>query len=524
MTENRRIWLNVAATYARNIYSLALGLVTARWLLLSLGQVDFGLFGVVGGLIAFVTFVNRLLSGAVARFYAIAIGSARRDHDRERALQDCRRWFSVAVTVHTLVPLVLVAIGLPLGICAVDHWLVIPPERVAACHWVWIFACASAFVGMVNVPFRGMYTAKQEIAELTVLNVVNATLNAVLLYYMVSHPGDWLAKYAFWHCILGILPRVFICARAVIVYPECRIRRECLWNWSDIVKLASFAGWTSFGALGKMLRTKGMMVLVNLMYGPAKNAAVAVATRLASRANTFSQSIVTSFSPAIIAAYGAGSDVRTLGLVRRVSKLGGALVIIASLPLILEVQEVMRIWLKKPPAESPFLCSCVIVGLFFERVTSGEFIAITASGRVAAYQILIGTVNLLAIPLAWVLMSCGLGLASVGYVVLWITFVNVILRVAFAQRQSGVSAWEWVRRVAFPLAVLIVAGASFAWMPRLMMDPSFWRVVVTGVCSEMVMIPFAWFVVIDGDERAYVCEKLAKVVRRIAARHDGVGR
>lgn len=522
MTENRRIWLNVAATYARNVYSLALGLVTARWLLLSLGQVDYGLFGVVGGLIALVTFVNRLLSGAVARFYAVSIGSARRDHDHERGLQECRRWFSVAVTVHTLVPLLLVSIGLPLGIYAVDHWLVIPPDRVAACHWVWIFACVSAFVGMVNVPFRGMYTAKQEIAELTVLNVANATLNAVLLYYMVSHPGDWLAKYAFWHCMLGILPRVLICARALIVYPECRIRRECLWNWRDIVRLASFAGWTSFGALGKMLRTKGTMVLVNLMYGPAQNAAVAVATRLASRANTFSQSIVTSFSPAIIAAYGAGSGGRTMGLVRRVSKLGGALVIIASLPLVMEVQEVMRIWLKKPPSESPFLCSCVIVGLFLERVTSGEYIAISASGRVAAYQILIGMVNLLAIPLAWLMMTCGMGLASVGYAVLLITSVNVVLRVVFAQRQAGVSAVEWVRRVAFPLTAMIVAGISVAWMPRLMMESSFWRVVITGACSEAVMIPFAWFVVIDGDERAYVREKLAKAVRRIAACHDCV--
>ena len=514
MTANRRIWLNVAATYARNAYSLALGLVTARWLLLSLGQTDYGLFGVVGGLIAFVTFFNRLLAGAVSRFYAIAIGQGKRKGNREAGLQECRRWFTAAVSVHTAVPLALVAIGWPLGVYAVDHWLVIPPDRIAACHWVWRFACLTAFVGMVNVPFRAMYTAKQEIAELTVLNVMNATLNAGLLYYMVSHPGDWLARYALWHCLLAILPRLFICARALVVYPECRIRRECLWNFGDIRKMAAFAGWNAFGSLGRIVRTKGMMVLVNQMYGPAQNAAVAVATRLASRTNTFAQSLVTSFTPAIVSAYGAGKRERMFRLVFRVSKLSGMLVVLASMPLVLEVEEVMRIWLKKPPAESPFLCVCVLVVLFLDKISSGERCAISASGRMAAYQIGVGAVSVLAIPVAWMMMSAGFGLLTVGYVAIAVAAVNVAQRVFFAQRQAGISAGDWLRRVALPLAGLILAGGAVALIPRLAMASSFLRIAVTTLAAEASMLPLAWFAVIDAEEREYVRAKLAKVILR----------
>lgn len=512
MTANRRIWLNVAATYARNAYSLALGLVTARWLLISLGQTDYGLFGVVGGLIAFVTFFNRLLAGAVSRFYAIAIGQSKRKGNREAGLQECRRWFTAAVSVHTVVPLMLVAIGWPLGIYAVEHWLVIPPDRVAACRWVWRFACLSAFVGMVNVPFRAMYTAKQEIAELTVLNVMNATLNAGLLYYMVSHPGDWLARYAFWHCLLGVLPRLFICARALVVYPECRLRRECLWNFGDIRRLAAFAGWNAFGSLGRIVRTKGMMVLVNQMFGPAQNAAVTVATRLASRTNTFAQSLVTSFTPAIVSAYGAGKRERMLGLVRRVSKLGGGLVVLVSVPLLWEVQEVMRLWLKKPPAESSFLCSCVIVALFLGKISSGERVAISASGRLAAYQIGVGFVNVLAVLVAWLMMRTGLGLVSVGYASIGVAVINAVQRVFFAHRLAGISAGDWLRRVVLPLAGLILAGGAAASVPHLAMAASLLRIAVTTLAAEAVMLPLAWFAVIDSEERAYVREKLAKVI------------
>ena len=515
MTANRRIWLNVAATYARNVYSLALGLVTARWLLLALGQTDYGLFGVVGGLIAFVTFFNRLLAGAVSRFYAIAIGQSKRKGNREAGLQECRRWFTAAVSVHTVVPLVLVAIGWPLGIYAVDHWLVIPPDRVTACHWVWRFACMAAFVGMVNVPFRAMYTAKQEIAELTVLNVLNATLNAVLLYYMVSHPGDWLARYALWHCLLAIAPMLFICARALVVYSECRIRRDCLWNFGDIRKMASFAGWNAFGSLGVMLRQKGVMVLVNRVFGPRQNAAVAVATRLASRTNTFAQSLETSFSPAIISAYGAGKRERMHGLVRRVSKLGGMLVVLVSLPLMLEVQEVMRLWLKNPPAESPFLCCCVLVVTFLGKVSSGERIAISASGRMAAYQIGIGITNVLALPAVWMMMRSGLGLAAVGYASIGVSALSIVQCVFFAHRLAGVSATDWLRRAAMPLSALVLVGFAAAAIPRFTLDPSFGRVVLTTVCAEVAMLTFAWLAVIDAEERAYMREKLDKLRRRI---------
>lgn len=257
-----------------------------------------------------------------------------------------------------------------------------------------------------------------------------------------------------------------------------------------------------------------MMVLVNLMFGPAQNAAVTVATRLASRTNTFSQSLVTSFSPAIIAAYGAGKRERMMGLVRRISKFGGLLVVFVSLPLLLEVQTIMRLWLKKPPAESPFLCGCVLMAMFLSKISSGERIAISASGRMAVYQVGTGLANVLAVPAAWVMMRYGYGLASVGYAMLCVETINVVQRVFFAQRMAGVPAVDWFRRVVFPLSFLIVTGFLAAAIPRFSLDPSLGRTILTSLAAESVMLPLAWFAVIDDEERAYVREKFAKILLR----------
>ena len=133
MTENRRVFLNITATYARSLYALVLGLLCGRWTLMALGETDFGLNGLVGGLTVFIAFFNGVLAGANGRFYAFSVGAAKVATDKNEALEECRRWFNTALSVHSVVPLVLIAIGYPVGVYAVEHWLTIPPERIHAC-------------------------------------------------------------------------------------------------------------------------------------------------------------------------------------------------------------------------------------------------------------------------------------------------------------------------------------------------------------------------------------------------------
>ena len=153
MTENRRIALNIAATYGRSLFALVCGLFTSRWVLMALGQSDYGLYGVVGGLTAFIAFFNGLMAAAVGRFYAFSVGQAKVAGTQGEGLEVCRQWFNTAVLIHTAVPLVLIAVGYPVGMWAVESFLTIPPERVEACRWVFRFVCLSCFVAMVNVPF-----------------------------------------------------------------------------------------------------------------------------------------------------------------------------------------------------------------------------------------------------------------------------------------------------------------------------------------------------------------------------------
>ena len=143
MSPNRRIFLNIVATYGRSLYTIAVGLFCGRWTLMALGQTDYGLMGLVGGLITFVTFINNLLSESVGRFYAVSVGAARKKGNEANGLEDCRRWFNTAVVIYTLIPVLLIAIGYPIGMWAVNNFLTIPVDRVEACRWVFRFSCLS---------------------------------------------------------------------------------------------------------------------------------------------------------------------------------------------------------------------------------------------------------------------------------------------------------------------------------------------------------------------------------------------
>ena len=339
MTRARRIVLNVLATYGRTVFAFLCGLFTARWALLALGEVDYGLYGVVGGLSFFITFFNAVLSGSVSRFYAVAIGKG--GEAGVEGILECRKWFSTALTLYTVLPLVAAAVCMPAGLWAVVNWLEIPPDRVGACVMVFSLVTTTAVASMFCTPFQAMFIAKQRIAELTIYSFAQTVVNVVVVYYMLTHPRDWLADYAIYRCLLAVVPMAIIVLRAALVFPECRVLPRDFWNAGRARRILGYAAWQVFGAVGALARTQLMQILVNRRFGPAANASVTVANTVNGYASGFTTDLAGAFAPAVYTAYGAGDHALMRRLADRVSKFGLAISLIVMLPLALEMPEIM---------------------------------------------------------------------------------------------------------------------------------------------------------------------------------------
>jgi len=521
MTANRRIALNIVATYGRSLYSLVCGLFTARWVLMALGQQDYGLYGVIGGLTVFISFLCGLLSCSVGRFYAVSVGTCLTAEDKESAIEECRKWFSAAVFIHTAIPLMLMIAGWPLGEYAIRQgWIVVPSERMTAALWVFRFSCIACFVGMVSVPLNAMYTAKQYIAELTVYSFATTTLNVIVLYYMVSHPGVWLAKYAAWTCLLALAPSLIIAARAIWIFPECRLRWRYLFSRWHLRRLLGYAGWQAFGNLGAILRSQGIAILLNRRpsFGEMRNSSMAVANSVAGQTETLASAMFGAFSPAIFNAYGAGQLEKVRDLSFRVCKLGTISTMIFSIPMLLEVNELLRLWLKDPPIYAAGLCRCILLYRLIDQTSVGHMMAVSASGRIAAYQMFLGTAIILTLPIAWLLLELDFGIYSVGWAMILTMMMCAWGRVWFARSLVGLSARHWLLRVLLPLFIVGIVSAVVGYLPHFLMSPSLTRLSLTTALTEIALLPLAWHFLLDRSEKEYVCAKLKIVKGRFC--HD----
>ena len=522
MTANKRIFLNIIATYGRSVLSLVCGLFTARWVLMALGHSDFGLYGVVGGLTIFVSFFNMILSTAISRYYAFSIGEAQKATVEGRAdegLENCRKWFNTALCVHTTVPIMLLIIGYPIGYWMVKNFLTIPPDRIAPCVAVWNCVCISCFVGMVNVPFNAMYVAKQYIAELTLYSVVQTLANFVFFYFMVSNPRDWLVGYGIWMCVVAIVPQIIICLRACKVFPECKFNRTYLFNIDRFKILGNYAFWQIFGCLGGVLRNQGLVVLVNKYFGPSINASMSIANQVSGQTQTLAGAMQGAFQPAIVTAFGKG-DVETMrGLAYRACKFALLLTFIFMLPLCVEIEEVLHLWLKNPPPFASGLVLCMFALLLVDKATVGHCLACNASGKIAGYQATGGTMLIASFPLAWLFLANGFNVLSVGWAMVITTACNSLSRTYFARKLAGLSFWYWLGKIMLPVLVSGIVSIIPGLIVMKYLEPSFIRIVITTIAIEIVYLPITWFVALDKNERAYVGEKVKKIISKIGGCH-----
>ena len=502
MTENKRIALNTIATYGRSIFGILCGIFSTRWVLTALGQVDFGVYGIMGSMVIFISFLNIQFSSAVSRYYAFSIGEARGAANKKIALDECRSWFSIALLVHTVLPLILVAIGYPLGVYSLTNGIVIvPPDRIDVCIWLWRFVCLTCLIGMVGVPFQAMYTAKQYIAELTIYSFLQTIVRTAFIYYMVEHPRDWLLGYGFGMFLIMSLPMVVISIRAVCVFPECRVRFSSLKELWRVRKLGEYALWQSFGGVGYIACHQGMGILINNAFGARIAGSFSVAQTVAAEAASLTGALQGAFTPAITTACGAQQLDRMRFLALRACRYGTFLTLMFAIPMALEIKQILLLWLGNPPPAAAELCLNMLAFISIEKLSIGHLTAVNASGKVAKFQIYRGVLGVSAIPIALTIWIAGGGAALTSTSLPLSVALVVCCDILLARDRVGMRVLSWFKSVFVPVFVVSLASVLFGIIPLILMQPSFFRIVITTACSLLAMLSVFWLWGMDVDEK-----------------------
>ena len=516
MSPNRRIFLNVIATYGRSLYVTAIGIFSVRWVLKSLGHVDYGLVGVVGGLVGFVSFLNTLMAASVGRYFAVNIGAAKKCDDKSEGVEICRKWFNTALLIHVILATALVAIGYPMGEWAVQSFLRIPPEKVSACVWVWRYSCIACFVSMVCVPFQAMFTAKQEIAEMTIYNVLATTFNAIFLYYMVTHAGEWLTKYSAWNSFIVAAPIATISIRAVTKYQECRFCKSYLWDYGRVKELLAFSMARFWVGLCGMVGSQGQAILVNKFMGPTYNASMTVGNGVANHASTFAAALSTAFWPAIANKAGEG-DVHSLKkLSFQTCRFGTVLIMLFAIPLILEIKYVLFLWLGNPPPFADWICLVVLIRFILDKMTEGYEMAIYALGdNVMQYCWIFGWAGVFTAGIAWICFLLGIEMRSIVIGLMVSKIITCIGRLWCGSKFPGFSVREWFCNVFVRLFIVGSVTILCGFVVRETFAMSFVRLVTVVLACEMILIPLFLKYVLNAEERQYIVCRVIGEIRKL---------
>lgn len=510
ITKSKRIILNTLATYGRSVFAMFLGVFSSRWLLQGLGAEDLGLQGVVGSLIGAIVILETVMQVAVARFYAYAIGRAQ-TMDEETGADEICRWFNVVFLIYTVLPAIVIVGGYPLGLYAVQNWLVIPPERMEACVYVYNCSIATAFISMASVPYIAMYQARQQIVELSVFSMLRTVINFFFTFSLLYVTCDKL-KYS---GTFGVSVTIAFLGtqmwRARHQFPECRVKWAYLVDWTRLKQIFCYFFWEIFSCTGNMTRNQGSAIVVNKFFGPGTNASWSIANTLSAQAASLSNALTSALVPAVTTEEGAGEREKMIKLAFRTSKFSSLLILVFSVPLIAEMDEVLRLWLENPPQYTTGLCTCILFAYAIDKLALGHHVAISANGKIGLYHSIVGSTFFLSVPIAIGLIFAGFGPLSVGlmFVICYslVTLERIIFARCLVQMPIRYCLWHIL------LPILVFSGISYlgALVVMCMLPPSFGRVVLTTLVTLLIMGFLGWTLVFDSDEREYVVSALNKL-------------
>lgn len=507
MQASERIAVNTAATYTHSILAAGLALFSSRWILNALGEIDYGLFSVVGSLIVFLSFFNSVMASSSARHFAYAIG--------QEETTGVNKWFNTSLSIHFVLPIGLIVIGWPIAEYVIKNVLIIPPERIEVCVQVFRISLISAFVNMASIPFVAMYTAKQRIAELAFWGVMQAVFIFILAWIITLISVDRLYFYAVGMVAIHVAIKITQCARALWLFRECRFRLTYWWDTIRFKELFSFAIWTMIGRSGGILRNQGSGILLNLYFGPAVNAAYGIANQVSVQTATLSAAMMGAISPEVTARESRGQRDSMINLSVRACKFGALLVLLFAIPFIMETNFILRLWLINPPPHTVILSQLIMGTFLIDKISAGYMYAVNAHGKIAAYQATVGSILLLTLPLAWVFLKLGMPPAGVGVAFILIQSVCSFGRVLWVRYLFGVSVQHWLTKVIRPCAIVTAMACLTAAVPRLLLSPGLTRLLLVCAFSISTMAFASWVVAFTSDEQNFIMTSIQKTIRRI---------
>lgn len=491
----RRIIVNFLAGAMQTVVSLFAGFFSSRWLLLNIGEVDIGLFNVIGGIVALAGVFGVFWGRALFRLYGYTLGE---NVDIQEKLN---QYFNTGLLGCGIVIALLASIGYPLGVYSIHYKLTVPSERLLASIWSFRFTLVSTVIIIGCIPYTTLFSAKQIIAPISGIHTVLTLLLLAFSYYSKYIAEDRLIWYSAIMALTVALPPLVQLVYGMKKFPECRICIDRLWSSKRFKELAIYGFWIYVGNFPFNLQFEGMKIFLNLHWGPRLNTAYALGNNLIARINNISGSLHTAICPAITTIAGGGNKEQLEGLVIRTCKFLMLILSFFYLPLHLELKYVLTLWLKEPPTYTYEFCCLVAVATFINSMSVPYALALESQQKIGIYKTISCFQILLFWPILFALFYFYKSPLIVVIAMILTNIGNVFVNLFYCRKMFGFSINRWFLNAVLPVFACLVLPVLIGGLLHLLLPSSFIRFVLTGTIIVPLFIGLAYRFALAVDEQ-----------------------
>lgn len=471
----KQIAKNTSLLYIRMGLMMLVGLYTSRVVLEALGQTDFGIYNVVGGVVAMFSFLSGTMSAACQKFFAQEISKGN--------YKELNKTFNLCLLVFIVIIILIVLLSETAGLLLLNHKLK-TQGRLDAAKIVFQCSIVSFALSIIRSPYQGMIIIKEKMKVFAYISIVEVLANlGVALFIRTSH-NDRLILYGYLMIAVNLVVSLCYILYCYIFYHECRI--TLYWNKIQLKEIFSFAGWNMLGALAGICKSQGLNILLNIFFLPAVNAARGMAYKVLSSVQLFGDNFITAFKPQLLKSYSDNDNSGFFKLINQSTKFSFYLLFIISLPLILETPLILDIWLKQVPEHTISFTRLVLILALTDILSYPLGTAMQAYGKIKRYQIEVSGILLSILPISYLFLKLHFPPESVYVISIILSAFSIFYRVHFISNCIGLDKRVYFQTAIKPILIVISVSSVIPVFLEFTMNPGYGKFFI--VCGSAVLI------------------------------------
>jgi O-antigen/teichoic acid export membrane protein len=499
MSTTKRIAKNTLMLYFRQILIMLVNLYTVRVVLNTLGAEDYGIYNVVAGVVTMFGFLSNSMATASQRYFSFELG-------RGGDYKQLRKIFSLIFTVYVLIGILILLLAETIGIWFVNNKLVIPDDRIEAARLIYQFAILSFLLTMITTPYMASVIAHENMNVYAYASIIETILKLLIVYILQIIKIDTLKLYGILIFMVTFINTGIYRLYCTRKYKECRL--GIYWDYALFKELTVYMGWNLFGTISAVVKNQGINILLNMYFGPIVNAAQTIAGQINSTALNFARNFSTAMRPQIIKTYASGNSIHTWALVLSATKATFFLLFFLILPLQLELSFILKLWLQQIPEYVLIFVRIMLMNALIDSIGHPLFAVSQATGRIKLFQLIVGGIEIVNLPMALIVLIIGFPAASVQIVVLTLSGFAIFARIFIVSKQLQFSIWQYFKNAILPIVSVLITGSAIPIFFRCIYPTGLIRLLLTVIISVISLTASIYVFGLSQNERSFVIEKI----------------